>query len=119
MKIGELSQRCGISIRMLRYYEQHGVLAPRRTASGYREYEPGAEETLRRIALLREAGLTLETVRELLPCLQSRGHFTPCDKLSRILREELSALDARIAAQNQSRALLAGFLAGLPAPAPV
>ena len=115
MKIGELSRRSGVSVRMLRYYEQQGLLQPRRTASGYRDYPPEAEATLRGVALLREAGLTLDTVRQLLPCLQSQRHFTPCDSLRRVLGEEMDALDARIAALARSRQLLAGFLAGLPA----
>ena len=34
MKIGELSRRSGVSIRMLRYYETEGLLKPKRTASG-------------------------------------------------------------------------------------
>ncbi|MEO2217061.1 MerR family transcriptional regulator [Chromobacterium vaccinii] len=119
MRIGELSRRSGVSVRMLRYYEEQGVLQPYRTASGYREYSLEAEDALRGIALLRAAGLTLDVVRQLLPCLQSRSHFTPCDKLRLVLVEELAALDARIAALSESRLLLAGFLAGLPAAAAI
>ncbi|QEL57364.1 MerR family transcriptional regulator [Chromobacterium paludis] len=114
MKIGELSRRSGISVRMLRYYEQQGVLSPRRMASGYREYDAAAEDVLRRIALLRAAGLTLDAVRELLPCLHSQQRFQPCDKTRRILGEELASLDARLTQLGQSRKLLAGLLAGIP-----
>ena len=38
MQIGELSARTGASVRMLRYYEEQGLLEPRRTGSGYRDY---------------------------------------------------------------------------------
>ena len=31
MQIGELSARTGASVRMLRYYEEQGLLEPRRT----------------------------------------------------------------------------------------
>ena len=39
MQIGELSARTGASVRMLRYYEEHGLLEPERTESGYRVYQ--------------------------------------------------------------------------------
>lgn len=39
MKIGVLSQRIGIPTRMLRYYEQQGLLASQRSANGYRAYD--------------------------------------------------------------------------------
>ncbi len=67
MKIGELSRRTGVSVRMLRYYEGEGLLAPPRTDSGYRDYGPAEEETVRRIKMLGAAGMTLETIQQLLP----------------------------------------------------
>ena len=69
MKIGELSRRTGVSVRMLRYYEAEGLLAPQRTDSGYRDYGPAEEETVRRIKMLGAAGMTLETIQQLLPCV--------------------------------------------------
>ena len=39
MKIGELSERTGIPTRMLRYYEEQGLLASERSANGYRSYD--------------------------------------------------------------------------------
>ena len=63
MKIGELSRRTGVSVRMLRYYEAEGLLAPPRTDSGYRDYGPAEEETVRRIKMLGAAGMTLETIQ--------------------------------------------------------
>ncbi|MGJ5221899.1 MerR family transcriptional regulator, partial [Bradyrhizobium oligotrophicum] len=68
MKIGELSRRTGVSVRMLRYYEGQGLLAPVRTEAGYRDYGPAEEETVRRIKLLGAAGMTLDTIQQLLPC---------------------------------------------------
>lgn len=62
----------------------------------------------------RAAGLTLDAVRELLPCLHSEQRFQPCDKTRRILGEELASLDARLTQLEQSRKLLAGLLADIP-----
>jgi DNA-binding transcriptional MerR regulator len=38
MTIGETSRRSGWSPRMLRYLEQEGLIAPGRSAAGYRHY---------------------------------------------------------------------------------
>ena len=38
MRVGEAAQRVGTSARRLRYAEQLGLVAPARTAGGYRDY---------------------------------------------------------------------------------
>lgn len=114
MKIGELSRRTGVSVRMLRYYEAEGLLAPQRTDSGYRDYGPQEEQTVRRIKMLGAAGMTLDTIQRLLPCVRNNDPaFTPCNELRRILGQQVSLIDERIEALNQSRTILAGYLASV------
>ena len=114
MKIGELSRRTGVSVRMLRYYEGEGLLAPLRTESGYRDYGPAEEKTVRRIRMLGATGMTLETVRRLLPCVTSDDPaFKPCNELRRILAEQVGLIDQRIETLSQSRTILAGFLSSV------
>ncbi|WP_440590039.1 MerR family DNA-binding transcriptional regulator [Mycolicibacterium hodleri] len=36
MKIGELAERTGASRRLLRYYEEQGLITPSRAVNGYR-----------------------------------------------------------------------------------
>jgi MerR family copper efflux transcriptional regulator len=38
MRVGDAARRVGTSARMLRYAEQLGLVAPVRTAGGYRDY---------------------------------------------------------------------------------
>ncbi|MGI5520237.1 MerR family DNA-binding transcriptional regulator [Micromonospora sp. CA-259024] len=38
VRIGELSKRSLVPVRMLRYYEERGLLSPQRGTNGYREY---------------------------------------------------------------------------------
>lgn len=103
-----------MSIRMLRYYEAEGLLAPLRTAAGYRDYGPADEETVRRIKMLGAAGMTLETIQRLLPCVRNNDPaFTPCNELRRILAQQVGLIDERIETLSQSRTILAGFLASV------
>ena len=47
MRIGELAKRTGVATRMLRYYEEQGLISTRRLDNGYRgydEYEQGQEQ---------------------------------------------------------------------------
>jgi DNA-binding transcriptional MerR regulator len=51
LTINEAAQTTGWSPRMLRYVEQAGLIAPQRSASGYRLYGP---EQLQRLRTLKE-----------------------------------------------------------------
>src|SRR5262245_16092721 len=99
---------------MLRYYEDEGLLAPPRTDAGYRDYGPAEEETVRRIKLLGAAGMTLETIQRLLPCVKNDDPaFIPCNELRRLLAQQVGLIDERIEMLSRSRKILAGFLASV------
>lgn len=111
MQIGELSRRTGISVRMLRYYEKEGVLAPGRRQSGYRDYDAADERIARRIRLLSETGLKLSTIKILLPCVRSDApEFELCDQVRTTLEREIAGVDSQIARLRTSRRILAGYL---------
>ena len=111
MKISELSQRTAVSIRMLRYYEEQGLLQPRRTAAGYRDYCDGEVETVTRIKLLGEAGMTLATIQVFLPCIRSEGPvFEPCEELKMLLKQQIRQTDDALQKLQGNRQVLAIFL---------
>ncbi|WP_068922572.1 MerR family transcriptional regulator [Planobispora rosea] len=70
MWIGELSRRTGVSTRLLRYYEEQGLLHPERDANGYRRYRPEAVGRVAHIRRLLATGLSTETIRDFLPCAE-------------------------------------------------
>lgn len=114
MKIGEIAQRSGISVRMLRYYESEGLLNPLRCDSGYRDYSEDDLTEARRIRQLADAGLTIDAMRDLLPCIISpEPRFDPCDNLRARLAGELEKLDRKLDGITRSRALIAGYLDSL------
>ena len=49
MKIGELATRTGVPARMLRYYEEQGLITPQRLDNGYREYDDYVIQRVRKI----------------------------------------------------------------------
>ncbi|WP_424892105.1 MerR family transcriptional regulator [Streptomyces sp. XH2] len=110
MKIGDLARETGVSVRLLRYYEEQGLLDSHRLPSGHRRYGQDAPETVRRIRVLLAAGLPTRVIRDVLPCVRGAGEaeFDPCVALH--LREQLQGLDARIGELQETRAALAGLL---------
>ncbi|WP_349295671.1 MerR family transcriptional regulator (plasmid) [Thioclava sp. 'Guangxiensis'] len=115
MQIGEISQRSGITVRMLRFYEAEGLLRPHRTDSGYRDYSEADVEEAKRIKQLADAGLTVEAIHDLLPCIISpKPTFHPCDRLRARLEGEVAKLEKRLADMERSRSQIAGYLADLP-----
>jgi DNA-binding transcriptional MerR regulator len=71
MRIGELADRTGVSRRLLRYYEEQGLLAPSRADNGYREYGESHVDVVRQVAGLLDAGLPTRIIEQLLPCLDT------------------------------------------------
>src|ERR687885_2289886 len=102
LTIGELAQRSGMAPSALRYYEELGLIASTRTASGRRRFERG---TLRRLAFVRagrNVGLTLEEIAAALATLPDGRTPTRADWI-RLSRTWQARLDEQIAALQALR----------------
>ena len=64
MTIGELEAALGMPRANIRFYEQEGFIHPRRGANNYRDYTEEDADTLRKVKLLRQLGLSLEEIRQ-------------------------------------------------------
>ena len=106
MLIGELSRRTGVSERLIRYYEDQGLLESRRRANGYREYGDDAELTVARIRALLAAGLPTRSIARLLPCAAGVDALRPCPGTLEVLHDRLEELDRRAAEIAEARTLL-------------
>lgn len=71
MTIKELMEHIGISRANIRYYEEEGLLAPKRLPNGYRDYSEEDKRTLEKIKLLRQLHLDIDTIR-----LVQKGELT-------------------------------------------
>jgi DNA-binding transcriptional MerR regulator len=105
----EMVARTGVSERLLRYYEDQGLLQPDRLPSGYREYAESDVEVVRRIRALLAAGLSTSTIAHVLPCVTADLKPT-CSALFDQLHQERERITASIAALETSRRLLDSVL---------
>jgi MerR family redox-sensitive transcriptional activator SoxR len=95
LSIGEVSERTGVTISALRFYETHGLLWSTRSAGGQRRFP---REVLRRVAFIRIAqqiGLSLDEIVDALSTLPGERTPTVAD-WARLSRAWRSALDERI-----------------------
>ena len=100
LRIGEVAARSGVSVRALRYYEEHGLLEAQRSPSGQRRYAEDAIDRVRFIQQLYAAGLTSRDVLELLPCVHT-GIATP--EMMALLVQQRDGIDRQIAELEQAR----------------
>lgn len=67
MTVKELSERTGISVRTLHYYDEIGLLAPTaKSAAGYRLYDDKALAALQQILFFREFDMPLKNIKQVL-----------------------------------------------------
>ena len=66
MKINEVEQQVGVSKKNIRFYEQQGLLHPKRNSeNGYREYDEADVLRLKKIKLLRKLSLPIDEIRRI------------------------------------------------------
>lgn len=110
LRVGDVAAATGVSPRLLRYYEERGLLEPSRSATGQRLYERSDIERVERIRRLLDAGLSTEVIAQILACAcGGAGDVEPC--LDPVLREELERVDARMAQLVDSRKRLSALVA--------
>lgn len=113
MKIGELSERTGIPARMLRYYEEQGLLSSERSANGYRSYDESDIERAQRVRGLVQSGLSTRMAKIVLDVERQceLGGAPECSlALAEELATELVAVEERLACLTKSRDAVARYL---------
>ena len=107
--IGELAARSGLATSALRYYEERGLIASRRTSGNQRRY---ARATLRRVSVIKAAqqlGLPLDEIGRALETLPD-GRAPSRRDWERMSRRWRRTLDGRIVALERLRDTLDGCI---------
>ncbi len=98
LTIGEVAARVGVPVRTVRFWSDEGLVdPPARSAGGYRLYDADAVARLDLVRTLRELGLGLPAVRELLARRRT---------VAEVAAEHVRALDAEIRLLRLRRTLL-------------
>ncbi|MBZ4318925.1 MerR family transcriptional regulator [Streptomyces huiliensis] len=113
MRIGELAERTGTSRRLLRYYEEQGLIAAGRSANGYREYDERFVDRVLQIRGLLDAGLPTRIIKQILPCLDKPRNIYFSDATPEMLgtlERERDRMSARIQCLERNRDAIAEYL---------
>lgn len=79
MKINEVEVRVGITKKNIRFYEEKGLVSPKRDeTNGYREYSEEDVMVLQKVKLLRQLSVPIEEILKL-----EKGYFTLADCMHR------------------------------------
>ena len=94
--IGRAAKESGVSIKMIRHYEELGLLPkPARSFGNYRLYGPHEVHTLRFIKRARALGFSMDEVKELVGLWQNKSRSSATVK--KIAGKHLEALQQKIA----------------------
>jgi DNA-binding transcriptional MerR regulator len=113
LSAADCASRTGLTARALRVYEEFGLIAPRRSAGGWRQYGPHDLMKLNTIALLKTAGLSLAQIGEV--TCSSAGEPT----LQQILAIQLDTWKRRRADAERGQAIAEAALNRLRADQPL
>jgi len=105
MNIGEAARASGVSAKMIRYYEETGLIPPAgRTGAGYRTYGPKEVQILRFVRRARDLGFPMEKVADLLALWRDRARASA--DVKHLAEAQVQALEARIREMQAMQATL-------------
>jgi MerR family transcriptional regulator, copper efflux regulator len=108
MKIGAAAEASGVSAKMIRHYEAHGLISRAgRTLSGYRTYDDADVHVLRFIRRARDLGFSMKEIKTLLGLWNNRRRAS--GDVKRLATKHVADLDAKIAAMQAMRRTLMGL----------
>ena len=105
MRIQNLSQKTGVALKTIRYYEEIGLLpAPTRAENNYRQYTQQDVERLRLVAGARRLDLSLDDIQEILALRDRRE--APCRVVLERINRKADEIAERIHALQRIEAEL-------------
>lgn len=105
MNIGAVARTSGVSAKMIRHYENIGLIrASSRTLAGYRQYHVRDVHLLGFIRRARDLGFSLDQIKQLLSLWDDPERASA--DVKRLAEAHITDLDARITALTEMRSTL-------------
>ena len=114
VQIGQVAERTGLSLRTIRFYEEHGLVRPTsRSDGGFRLYSDDDVARLEVIKRMKPLGFRLEEMQELLTLLADYAERPDDAALTDRLRMFHEAATARVLALREQLSVAERFAADL------
>ena len=104
MNIGDVASQSGLPAKTIRYYENIGLIRPKRDGNGYRAFNSAELHKLAFLARSRSLGFTIEECRALLALYEDLGRSSADVKL--VADEHLARIDRKLAELEAMRSTL-------------
>ncbi|MBI1234376.1 MULTISPECIES: Cu(I)-responsive transcriptional regulator [Hyphobacterium] len=95
MNIQSVAEMTGLPAKTIRYYEDIGLVAPKRSGNGYRVFDEAALARLNFVGRARSLGFSLDECRLLLGLWDDRAR--PSAEVRKLAKEHVTAIDWKMA----------------------
>ena len=110
LSIGELAKMTEASIRAIRHYDEHGLLASSRSANGYRTFSELAVTQVKQLRRFIDAGFNLDEIKNFPECMLIIDGALACPETKGAQRARLVAIDKQITELEYRRLQLRSML---------
>lgn len=108
---GDMARLCDSTLRTVRFYEQEGLIRPRERAGGRRMFTYGELRKLQLALDLREAGLSIQDIKELFELKSRFGNPREASaEITEIVSRQITAMQEKIAKLRKLREELAAMV---------
>jgi Cu(I)-responsive transcriptional regulator len=94
MNIGDVATQIGLPPKTIRYYEEIGLVAPNRSANGYRVFSQTDAHKLAFLGRARSLGFSIEECRALLALYEDHGRAS--SDVKQIAQGHLQEIEAKM-----------------------
>jgi Cu(I)-responsive transcriptional regulator len=108
MNIGDVARAAGLPAKTIRYYEEIGLVRPKRAANGYRAFRQRDVHKLAFLGRARGLGFSIEDCRALLDLWEDDGRASA--EVKAIAQGHLGEIDRRISDLRAMRATLSDLV---------
>ncbi|MEJ6389475.1 Cu(I)-responsive transcriptional regulator [Gymnodinialimonas ulvae] len=104
MNIGEVAKASGVPPKTIRYYEEIGLIRPRRGENGYRDFRDSDLHKLAFLGRARALGFPIANCRTLLALYEDEARSSA--EVKQVAQQHLAEIDRKITDLSEMRATL-------------